>query len=574
MYRFGEFELDVAAFALRRAGRTVRLERQPLELLIMLVERRHQLVPRADIVGKLWGADVFVDVDTGVNTAIRKVRQALGDSPEAAAYIVTVAGKGYRFAGAVEDTAAAGPDDSAARVTIAVLPFENLSADRDREYLADGLTEEAIAVLGNVDPDRIAVIGRTSVLAYRRTTKTLGEIGRELGAGYLIESSIRGEGARLRITSRLIRAADQAQVWSASFDSEPGSLLEFQRELCGALAEQIRVKLSPERLSVLERRHTRDAAAYHLYLQGRYFWNQLTPETTRRAVECFSRATARDGDYALAWSGIADAHAASPITGDTPPLVVGPIGLDAARRAIAADPELAAAHTSIGSVHFFLDWKWPQAEAAYRRAVALDPGYALAHRMLGILLSHMGRPDEALAVIRRARELDPLYAMHHALSAQIAFAARDNGAAAHFARQSIAIDPTFWIGYLQLAQALEQMGDTAGAFDALERAHRLGGNSKAVALRGYLLATRGREQDARDLLGTLESIALERFVPPCGIALVHLGLGDHDAVFACLERALAVRDVHLIFLPVDPKWDALRGDERFDSVLQRCGFAV
>ena len=297
-YRFGEFELDVAAYELRRAGRPVKLERRPMELLILLVERRSDLVSRADIVKKLWGDDVFVDVDMGVNTAIRKVRQALGDSPDVSVFVTTVSGKGYRFTADVSDAerhGAIGPG-AVERMTIAVLPFENLSADLNQEYLADGLTEEAITVLGQIDPERIAVIGRTSVTAYRRTTKTLAEIGRELGAQYLVESSIRSEGGRLRITSKLIRAADQAQVWSAAFDNEPGSLLELQRELCRVLATQIHLKLSPQWLDAIEGRQTRDAEAYQLYLQGRYFFNQLTAshDETRAGVLC-ARHHARSG---------------------------------------------------------------------------------------------------------------------------------------------------------------------------------------------------------------------------------------------------------------------------------------
>ncbi len=500
---------------------------------MLLVERRNDLVSRADIVKKLWGDDVFVDVDMGVNTAIRKVRQALGDSPDAQTYVTTVPGKGYRFTADVEEAdrhGAALPGRSE-RVTIAVLPFENLSADPDREYLADGLTEEAIAVLGQIDPERIAVIGRTSVTAYRKTTKALAEIGRELGAHYLVESSIRSEGGRVRITSKLIRAADQAQVWSATFDNEPGSLLEFQRELCSVLATQIHLKLSPMRLDAIEGRQTRDAEAYRLYLEGRYFFNQLTPTTTRRAMECYTRATTLDPDYALAWSGLADAYAASPINGDADPRVVAPLARAAADHAVTNRPMLAEAQISVGILHYFLDWNWPKAEAAFRQAIELSPNLAIGHRMLGILLASMTRHEEARVAIRRARELEPLYVMHQSLSSQIAFFARDYDAAIHFARQAVVIDSSFWIGYLHLGQALERSGETDKALAALDHAGRLSGNSKPISLRGYILARQDRTDDARDVLRTLEAIARERYVPAYAMALVHAGLGDRDAAF-------------------------------------------
>ena len=267
-FRFRGFELDVAAYELRGGGRSIRLERQPMDLLILLVERHGMLVSRSDIVDRLWSKDVFVDVDTGVHTAIRKIRHALGDSREEPAFIETISGKGYRFIAPVEVGAWLGGAGPVRRVTVAVLPFENLSGDADREYLADGLAEETIASVGQVDPEHVNVIGRTSIMVYKRTTKSLAEIGRELGADYLVESSIRAEGHRLRVTSKLVRARDQLQVWSASYDREPVSILGLQRELSTAIAEQIRLRLSPDRLSGLGRRQTQNADAYDAYLRG------------------------------------------------------------------------------------------------------------------------------------------------------------------------------------------------------------------------------------------------------------------------------------------------------------------
>jgi TolB-like protein/tetratricopeptide (TPR) repeat protein len=535
-------------------------------LLILLVERWPDLVPRSDIADRLWGRDVFIDVDTSVNTAVRKVRRALGDSSAHPEYVIRVPGKGYRFGAAVERE----PVPRLAR--LAVLPFENLTGDPGREYLADGFTEEAIAVLGQIDPERLVVVGRTSVMPYKRSTAAIPDIARELDAAYLLESSVRAEGARIRVTSRLISASDQVQLWSGAWDGEPASMIEFERELCAVLAAQIRVRIGPGRIDALERRHTRDPQAYNLYLQGRYFWNQLTAETTRQAVECFVRATTRDPDYALAWSGIADAHAASPISGDTPPLAVEPLAVMAAGRAVAADPGLAAAQTSMGSVHFFITFRWAESERHHRRALELDPHYAHGHRMLAVLLSSLLRHDEALAEIRHARELDPLYVMHQSLSSQIAFSARQFELAVQFARRAIAIDPAFWIARLHLAQALIELGEHPEALEALDVAARLAGNSKILSHRGYVFARSGHHEEACAVLRTLEDVGKERYVPPYASALVHLALGEHDAAFAALERAFAVRDVHLLFLTTDPKWDPVREDARFARIIDRCGF--
>jgi len=457
-------------------------------------------------------------------------------------------------------------------VRIGVLPFENIGAGDDREYLVDGLTEETIVSLGRIDPQHLSTIGRTTVMVYKRSSKSLAEIGRELDAVYLVESSLRAEGVRLRITSRLIRVRDQLQIWSASYDSEPGSILALQRELSQAIAEQIRLTLSPERLQALGRRQTQSAEAYNLYLQGRHFWQQLSPPTTKKAIEYFARATDLDPSYALAWSGLADCYTAGPVNGDAPPKMFWPKAREATARAVSAEPGLAEVQTSLGSLKFWLDWDWPAAEIAYRNAVELDPSYPLGHRMLGVLLSHMCRHEEAQASIRRARELDPLYVMHQSLSSQIAFAARDYPAAVQFARQAIVVDPDFWIGQLHLAQVLVELGEMNLALAALNNSGKLGVNSKVIALRGYVFGRLGRSEEAQNVLQTLLAIARERYVPPYAMAMVHAGLGQFELALQWLERCYDARDVHLIFLTMDPKWDPLRSEPRFSNLLRRCGF--
>lgn len=565
--RFGNFELHPAAFDLRRGSRRIRLERKPMELLILLVERASHLVTRAEIVERLWGANVFVDADAGVNTAIRKVRRALRESAERPAYIDTVPGKGYRFIAPVMPVAAA------THATVAVLPFTNLCGDPSLDYLADGLTEETIAALGLVDPDRLRVVARTSAIRYKNTRKSLQDIARELGARYVVESSIRAEDAQLRITSRLIRVQDESVLWSAAYDRRSINVLRLQRKLCRAIATEICVTLSPERAARIGRRHTHNSDAYDLYLRGRQAWNHLTPATTQRAIEFYTRATAVAADYALAWSGVADACTSGPITGDRRPADVWQRAKEAAHRALQAQPDLAEAQTSNGVLKFWLEWDWPGAEAALRRAIALDGHYAYAFRMLGHVLSQTGRHHAARVALQRARELDPLYAMHHALSAQIAFQARDFDAALEHARQALAVDPDFWPAYHQLAQAHEQRGETEAALTAVETASRLsGGNSKLFSLQIYILAKTGRDDEARQTVTALEQTATSRYVPPYAIALGYLGLQQADAMFQWLDRAYDARDVHLVFAPVDPKWDPYRGERRFQDVIRRCGF--
>ena len=646
--RFGDFVLDVAAYELRRDGRRVRLERQPMDLLILLVGQRGQLVSRSQIVDALWAKDVFVDVENGVNTAIRKLRQALRDAPDTPRFIETVPGKGYRFIAAVEalpdavpsplppaaatpsvavdvqplgagvETAASGvsvavpepavgeratgrrasarlvlgaltvaalagallwawkrPADSGTRVTIAVLPFDNLNGDPETDYLASGLIEDTIVSLGRIDPERVSVIGRTSMIAYRGTTKSLAEIGRELGTDYLVESSLRAENSHLRITARLIRVRDQVQIWSDSFDSNTSSILGLQQEISSAIAEQVRTRLSPERQRALARRHTQNADAYDFLLRGRHFLNQRTPEAMRRAIDSFQRATVADPTYSLGWANLAMAYGTSPINSDVDPRRVAPAAREAAVRAVAANPDVAEAQHALGHVNWAFEWDWPAAEAAFRRAIELDRSYSLVHLILAHLLSQTGRHAEAEPFMRRGRELDPLNPLSYALSSQVSFQARDYAGALQHANRAMALDQEFWIGHQMRGQALEELGDHDLALKALATAARLSGqNSKPISLTGYILGRSGRTAEARDLLGALEMASSQQYVPPYALALVHAGLGDADAAFEWLDRAYAARDVHLMFLTVDVKWDRYRSDPRFGDLLARCGFTT
>jgi DNA-binding winged helix-turn-helix (wHTH) protein/Tfp pilus assembly protein PilF len=572
IYEFAEFRIESGKRLLFRSGNPVPLSSKAFDALSLLVSRHGQVLKKEDLMAVIW-PDTVVE-ENNLNQIISTLRRTLGESRGENRFIATVPGKGYRFTAQVHPGKMAAPEDNLAHIRIGVLPFENLGAGPEREYLSDGLTEETIAMIGQIDPDHFSVIGRTSVMSYKKTTKTLTDIGRELDASYLIEGSLRAEGERLRITCKLIRVGDQLQIWSESYDRESGSLLGFQRELALAIAEQVRLRLSPGRLKALASRQTQNPEAYDLYLRGRYYWNQFAPLATRRSIEYFTQATAVDPGYALAWSGLSDALASSPVSGDTAPLALLARAKEAAQNALRSDPNLAEAQTSFGFFHLWLGWDWAAAENAFCEAIAADSNYAFAPRVLGILLSHLRRHEEACASIRRARELDPLNAMNRALSAQIAFAARDTQAAVQFAREAIIIDPEFWIGHYQLAQALVELQDYGRALESLTQASRFsGGNSKTLSLRGYLLGRTTDSAEALNILHTLETVSRDRYIPPYAMALIHIGLGHSDAAFEWLMRAFDVHDVHLLFLTVDPKWDPMRNETRFDDLIKRCGFA-
>ena len=602
--RFGEFELDVTGFELRRRGRPVHLGRQPMDVLILLVERQGQLVSRAEIIDRLWGKDVFVDVDTGVNTAISKIRQALRDSAETPAFVETVPGRGYRFlaqaapteappaaqtaatpasvpvaapeavvnrrlvagiaiaAAAVAATVAAfwigGETRFRPGVSIAVLPFVNLGDNPEHQYLADGLTDETAALLAQIDPEHLSVKGRT--LRYKGTQKTVAEIGRELVVDYLVDSSMLVEGTRVRVTAKLIRVRDEEYVWSQSFEREPTSLLGFQQELSTAIAEQVRLRVPSDRAGGFSQRQTRNPEAYDAYLRGRHFQNRRTPDATRRAIPLFERAVTLDPDYALAWSALAFTYAAGTINSDARPMDAWPLARQATAQAVRANPNLAESQLAVGYVDWLLAWDWKRAEAASREAARLDPSNAVAFRPLGHALSQQGRHAEAEVEMRRARQLDPADAMHVAISSQVSFQARDFPAALTYARDAVRLDPTLWIGYVQMGQAYraaraERPGTRSAepmrpaCREATARPSHFGASS---------LARTGRTAAAQEVLKSLEAAATRSLRAAEHLRRLHAGLGDADAVFEWLDKAFAARDVHLIFLPVDAKWDAYR----------------
>jgi len=622
--RFGGFELDLTGYVLRRGGEVVKLGRQPMDLLILLVARPRELVSRQEIIDSLWGKDVFVDVDTGINTAISKVRQALGDASSAPAYVETVPGRGYRFiadvvpvadhlttadadAGAVPAVAppisrrgpapaavaiavavlaiaAAGAivwrvngrgarEPMAPPISLAVLPFETLGGSAESEYLAAGLTEETSASLAQIDPERLRVKGRA--LHYRGSTKSATEIGQELAVDYLVASTIRTEDGRVRVTVTLLRVRDQEHLWSQTYERAPASLLGLQQELSAAIAQQVRIRLSSGTARAAGVRQTQNAGAYDAYLRGRYLEGRRTPATNTEAIREYERALTLDPDYALAWARLSATFAASTLNGDAPPRDAGPRAREAAARAIGLQPQLAEAQAAAGYVAWLLDWDWPAAERAFRQSIQIDPDSGIAWRMLGHALSQSGKSVEAEAAMRRARELDPLDPTVLALSSQVAFQARQLGPAVEHARRAILLDAGFWVGHMQLGQAYAAQGNTDLALEALADAARLSGrNSKAESLRAYVLAKAGRASQARTILQALEAEARARYVPPYALALIHAGLGDRDEAFGWLERAYAARDVHLIYLGIDAKWDGFRDDPRFRDLLARCGFPL
>ena len=654
-FKFGALELDVAAYELRRMGRRVKIERIPMDLLILLLERRGDLVTREEIVERLWGKESFLDAESGVNTAVRKVRQALKDSITRPVFIQTVSGKGYRFCGpivpslsleavgtpdfgpepsiqprilpdpappasfandqsgaATQQVAVALPADQERRgaiwrrkltitaiaaagsllllaiylsgsflrkshlstpVTLALLPFENLTGDADQEYFADGLTEETIAVLGKVNPDRMIVIARTSTVAYKRRTKTASQIGSELGADYLIEGSVRREGERVRVTVKLIRVRGQSRIWSEDYDRFGSGIIQIQDELANAIARQIQVELLPGDAN--QRKQTRILDAYDPYLLGRHYWSQLTPSAIRKSIEYFQAAIAKDPSYALAFAGLADAYTILPITGGARPRDMWTLARNAASEALRLNHNLAEAQAAGGYVDFWLEWDWRRSAERLRRAIELNPNSASAHRYYAHLLSNSGRHTEAVAEITKARQLDPLSPLTNTMAGQFLFYSGRYAEAVEALEKAFSIDPGFWVAHVMMGQIYERTGKPEAAIQSFEKAQKSsGGNTGTVSLKAYVLATSGRGTEAEQIVRGLLETGKTGYVPPSSVARVYAGLGDRESALQWLDKGYEARDVQMVFLTIDPKWNDLRSNPRFQRLLERCRFVL
>ena len=567
--------LDLSRYELTRAGKVVHLERIPMSLLVLLVRANGRLIGREEIIEQLWGSTLHFDTDSSINTAVRKIRHALGDDSGDPHYVETVLGKGYRFKSRMvisPEFTAGNSQAERPRIMFAVLPFENLSGDPAQEYFSDGLTEETIMRLGQMSPNRMGVIARTSSMAYKQTTKSVAQIGRELGVDFVLEGSVRREAERVRITAQLIRVQDQVHLWAENYDRTLPGILDIHGEIGAVVAAQVKLKLMSEEERRLTKNPPRDAEAYDHYLRGRYHYARFNLLDAQKAVVYFHNATERDPGYGLAHSGLADALTVLPISGDAAPKEIFPVAKNAVARAVQLDPDSAEGHTSDAAVKFWFDWDFMGAEMAARRAVSLNKNYSLAHLYLAHVLSNTGRHDEALAIIEEALVLDPLSLIVGAMRGQFLYhAGRDSEAVEQF-NLILGMEPRFWIGQICAAKVYEKLGMCSQALAACDYALDFsGGNSEALSLAGYVHATAGNRTKAETNIRRMLEQDKDCYVPAYNIALVFAGLRETETALHWLEKAFAGRDVHMPFL-LDHKWDAIRSNAQFQKLLSHVGF--
>jgi TolB-like protein/DNA-binding winged helix-turn-helix (wHTH) protein/Flp pilus assembly protein TadD len=605
IFHFGLFQLDLKAGDLHKAGVRVRLQDQPFRVLAVLVERAGAVVTREELRQRVWPSNVYVDFDQGLNNAIKKLREALGDSADSPTLIETVARHGYRFIAPVSAPPAEHPRPSVsgtlrnviligsaaallaalgvwalhesatrvtaspAKVTLAVLPFDNLSGDPDQEFFSDGMTEELIAQLGKLNPERLTVVARGTVARYKHSNLAVDQIGRELHADYLVQGSVRRVPDRVRITVHLIQVPGQTDRWAESYDRDARDILALQDSVARTIADRINIALVPAQPSGRAAPRNVDPDAYEAYLKGRYYWNKRTAEGMQKAQAYFQQAVNKDPAYGAAYSGLADCNSGLTWHGFTSPAETLPRAKAAALKAIEIDPQSAEAHASLGLV-LLHQWAWPAAEAEFRRALQLDPLYANAHHWYGDYLSVRGRHQEALAEARKASDLDPLNLMIGTWLGLRYYLAGNYGAAIEQGRSTVELDPNFAASHLLLGEAYVQIRLHERALTELKSAASLSGNSPLyLAQVAVAYAAEGRKTEALQIAAQLQAASAGRYVSPYGLAQIYAALNDREQTFKWLDNAYADRAVWMSYLAVDPVFDGYRSDQRFQDLLRR-----
>lgn len=458
------------------------------------------------------------------------------------------------------------------RPRVAVLPLANISGRAEDEYFADGITEELIQALSKIAGLR--VVGRASVMRYKRSDSSPATIARELDATAVVEGGIRKSGSQVRVTARLLDASSAETLWSQAFDREGRDLFALPSEVSERIASALEVKiLGPEHRS-LQRPITENTAAHSAYLKGRYFLNQRTEVALRQALENFALALKADSRFSRALAGTSDTYSTLAWLEFVRPRDAFPRARTAALRAIALDPTLAEAHASLGFVRFLYDRAWVEAEREFRQSIALNENYAPAHQFYSDLLKAMGRLDEALAEIERALELDPLSLSINTALGHVLYLSRQYDRAIVQYRKALGLDPNFAQAHLWFGRPYLEKAMYDEAIAEVQTAVRLSKESTmSLAVLGHAYASAGRAREARRLLATLMRRARSQYVPSYWIALVHVGLGDRDRAFEWLERANRERSAWLAWIKVEPRFDSLRSDPRFPLLLRRLKLA-
>ena len=623
---FGVFEADLRAGEVHRNGIKLHLQDLPFRTLALLLSRPHEVITHEELRLALWPDDVFVDFDRGIRSAIKRLRDALGDSADNPIFVETIERRGYRWIGpasSVQSPPARASDPDATAIvpavenegarlvlrsprwtpairwitaagiaavltsagflstrwkapsfrpgsvhSIAVLPLENLSGDPAQDYLAEGMTDELTTDLAHISSLR--VVSRTSAQHYRNTTKPLPAIAAELDIDAVVEGSVRKEGDVVFVNIQLIDARNDRHLWADVLRRNLGGASSMQDELTEAIAHQVGVQLTPLEKQYFSGRHAIDPASYQVYLLGRYYWNKRTPDALAKAEGYFRDAVSRDAKNAFAYAGLADTYMLDALFAvNLPPDEASQKAREAASHAIALDDSLAEAHCSAAYVRFFKDWDFAGAEAEFRRALQLNPNFATAHQWYAEMLTALARHDEAIAQIRQAEALDPFAPVLHHVAGQILQDDRQYSQALEEYRKAETGSDWIWT-HVGAALAHRRLGEYDQALEDLRAAAKL--NSSQLDPSAVDAVDRAYHQaGARGFFA--QSIILFRQYPHPAYdrALDYAALGEKEKAFSSLAEAYRNHDLDVLSLQCSPELDALRSDPRYQSLKQRIG---
>ena len=627
LYRFGQFALDSRKRTVSCADSPVSLTPKAFDVLLFLVQNPNRLVTKEELLQAVWG-NTFVE-EGNLTQYISHLRKALGDSPEDARSIVTIARKGYQFTADVTVAEAADTAMQAKvqvstaggslaiteavlgssgdktvpkaprhwrkgalvgacavvlavvffafwmhfgrvatsrspKIMLAVLPFENLTGDPNKEYLADGLTEETISQLGRLDPEQLGVIARTSVMGYKHKDERLDQIGRDLSVQYVLENSLRESGDDIRLTAQLIQVKDQTHLWSHDYDYSAKNILTVEDDVANDVAREIRVRLTSKQKAELAQSHTVNPEAFDAYLQGNYYFERDSDKDTNMATKYFERATQLDPSYALAWVGLSRARKWQAVTGLIPREEGYRLAREAVERAIALNPNLAEAHSQMGRIKHQIDFDWPGGDASYQRAAELEPGNPESVRLAGASAAILGRLDEALQLQRRAVDLDPLNAHSWEGLGEIEFRGGKLVEAEADLKKAHELRPDDFLSSTFLSEIYVTQGRPQ---DALPEIERVGYDPIRTFLYAIAYHALGRKKESDAALREL--IAKYQAIDPYLIAEIYAFRDQSDEAFAWLDRAYAQRDDGLIHTKVDPLLKSLHSDPRFAAFLKK-----
>ena len=620
--RFGTYEVDPDSGELRKAGIRIKVQQQPLKLLEILLKHPGEVITREELRARIWPHESFGDFDQAVNVAIAKLRGALGDSADNPRYIETIPRRGYRFIAEVavlqrdsgkpepaqETPATAGSSDSVATVaeqamfrrsppplswkiigfsvlllailglavirwryhspgnasptspirSLAVLPLENLSGDA-QDYFADGMTDELITDLAQIGALR--VISRTSVMPYKGARKSLPVVARELNVDAIVEGTVLRSGDQVRITAQLIQASADKHLWAQSYQGDLRNTLSLQKQVASAIADQIRIELTPHEQAVLKNAKPVDPEAYEDYLRGRFFFNKRN--SNEKAQRYFQQAIEKDPNYAPPHTGLADIYQLS----DNPRLA-----RESVKKALELDNELAEAHNSLAELSYRFDQDWAGAAREFKRALELNPNYAPAHHWYSMYLAVVGHKQQALVEAQKARELDPLSPV---VGANLAKKLHENGQydrAIDQAKRTLEIEPNSAVTHAVLGMVYEDKTMYADAITEYKAALQLGGSPGEMrGLLGYVYAVRGDLGNAEEMIRELKQLWPGHARAALDLAVVYSGMGQKDQAMYWLGKASEKQVGDLVEVGQDPHFVALRSDQRFQALVKQVG---